>query len=258
MVSNSGTNGAQTIDRALEALAFIAGENRPLSLEEVTARLGTSKSAAYRLLRSFEAAGFVVRDRSAGGYSVGPKFLSLCVLAASRIGVRNAARPAMERIVAQYGETASLHVRNGGRRVCVEVVEGTHAIRRVIPVGENLPLYAGETGRALMSGLAQDELPHLLRAAAADGLDERRIRSDLPRVREQGYFIGIGVRTAGVGSISIPIYGALGIAGALTVSGPANRWSTTAMRTAAPFILQQVQVVSRALGATTEKITASA
>jgi DNA-binding IclR family transcriptional regulator len=248
MVSNNGT-GAQTVDRALAALSIIVSEGRLLSLEDIMGRLGTSKSAAYRLLRSLEAAGYIARDRDAGGYGLASHFLSLSVIAASRIDVRRAARPAMERIVSRFGETASLHVRSSERRVCVDVVEGTHPIRRVIPIGENLPLYAGETARALMSGLSAVELNEILRAAAIAGLDERKIRSDLVRVREEGLFIGIGVRTPGVGSLSLPIEGAMGIAGALTVSGPANRWTVSAMRRAAPFILNEVRGISQAIGA---------
>jgi IclR family acetate operon transcriptional repressor len=251
MVSDNGT-GVQTVDRALEALSLIVTEGRLLSLEDVTARLGISKSAAYRLLRSLEAADFIARDRTAGGYGVASRFLSLSVIAASRIDVRRAARPAMERIVTRFGETASLHVRSSDRRVCVEVVEGTHPVRRVIPIGENHPLYAGETGRALLSGLVETELTETLRAAVAAGLDERQVRDDLVRIRGAGFFIGIGVRTPGVGSISLPIQGAMGIAGALTVSGPANRWSAAAMRRAAPALLAEAQGISQAIGASIE------
>src|SRR5580692_11360029 len=98
MVSNIGT-GSQTVDRALEALSIVVMEGRLLSLDDITARLGISKSATYRLLRSLEAAGYIARDPEAGGYTVASHFLSLSVVAASRIDVRRASRPAMERIV---------------------------------------------------------------------------------------------------------------------------------------------------------------
>jgi DNA-binding IclR family transcriptional regulator len=257
MVSNIGT-GAQTVDRALAALSLIVTEGRLLSLDDVTARLGISKSATYRLLRSLEAAGYVARDPDAGGYGVASHFLSLSVIAASRIDVRRAARPAMERIVSRFGETASLHIRSLERRVCVDVVEGTHPVRRVIPIGENHPLYAGETGRVLMSRLAETELKEILRAAIGAGMDGQQIRDDLLRIREEGYFIGIGVRTPGVGSLSLPIQGAMGIAGALTVSGPANRWTAAAMRRAVPSILADVQSISLAIGASPEHAFVSA
>ena len=69
MVSNIRT-GAQTVDHALEALSLIVTEGRLMSLDDITARLPTSKSATYRLLRSLEAAGYIARDPDAGGYGV--------------------------------------------------------------------------------------------------------------------------------------------------------------------------------------------
>lgn len=246
--SEAGTGGSQTVDRALVALKIIASENRPVPLEEVASRSGLHKSIAYRLLRSLENAGFIGRDLSVGGYTLAATFLSLSVLAVSRIDIRRQARPVMEEIVALYGETASLHVRSGELRVCVDVVEGSHTVRRVVPIGETLPIYAGETGRALMSDLSDTELDPLLAAAAKDGMNPARIRTDIMRTREQGYFIGVGVRTPDVGSISVPIHGAVGILGAVTISGPASRWNRAAMKEALPSILRTVKKVTLALG----------
>ena len=242
------TGGSQTVDRALAILRMIAAEERPLSLDEVADRSGLHKSIAYRLLRSLEGAAFIGRDPKVGGYTTAATFLSLSVLTVSRIDLRRRARQAMEELVSRHGETASLHVPSGDLRVCIDVVEGSHAIRRVIPVGETLPIFVGETGRVLMSRLSENELePLLAKAKATDG-DVSRLRGDIQRARQQGYFIGIGVRTPDVGSISIPLSGSVGILGALTISGPANRWNRAAMNAALPSILKTVEPVVRALG----------
>lgn len=242
--------GSQTVDRALIVLKIVASAGRSISLEDVVSRSGLHKSVAYRLLRSLENAGFVGRGRNAlvGGYTVAATFLSMSVLAVSRIDIRGKARPMMEEIVSHHGETASLHVRSGNLRVCVDVVEGSHDVRRVVPIGETLPLFAGETGRALMSELPNAELAPLLAAAAYANLDPERIRADVVRTKQQGYFIGVGVRTPDVGSISVPIYGSVGILGAVTISGPASRWNRAAMKAATRSILSSVDVVTTALG----------
>jgi DNA-binding IclR family transcriptional regulator len=247
-VEKSG--GAQTVDRALEVLKIVVREGRPLLLEDLATRAGFGRSITYRLVRSLENAGLIRRE-AAGGYTVGAALLSMSVQTASRIDLRRAARPTMEAIVALHGETASLHIRSGEQRVCVEVVEGTHPIRRMIPIGETLPLFAGETGRVLLSELGEADVAPFLEAASVAGLDIERLRADLLRIREQGYFIGIGERTPGVGSISLPIYGSVGVLGALTVSGPVNRWSRAAMKAALPSILDLVQPVSIGLGGQT-------
>ena len=227
---------------------MIASEGRPVSLDEIAARTGLHKSIAYRLLRSLESAAFIGRDPKLGGYTVAATFLSLSVLTVSRIDLRQSARSAMEEIVSRHGETTSLHIPSGNLRVCIDVVEGSHAIRRAVPLGETLPLYAGETGRVLMSRLGEKELEPILASAKASGTDLPRLRADLLRARQQGYFIGIGVRTPDVGSISVPLSGSVGILGALTISGPANRWNRAAMNAALPAILKIIAPVVRALG----------
>lgn len=242
------SGGAQTVDRALDVLSTIVLEGKPLLLEDLAARAGLSRSVTYRLVRSLENAGYIRRDPQVGGYTIGAKFLSMSILTSSRIDLRRAARAAMEAVVALHGETVSLHVRSGDQRVCVDTVEGVHAIRRVIPVGETLPLFAGETGRVLLSELSPPEVAPFIDAAEKAGLDVGRLRSDLLRIREQGYFIGIGERTPDVGSISLPIYGSVGVLGALTVSGPASRWSRSAMKAALPSIFEIVRGVSVGLG----------
>jgi IclR family acetate operon transcriptional repressor len=100
-----------------------------------------------------------------------------------------------------------------------------------------------------MSELSDAELALPIAAAAKADLDPERIRADVVRTRQQGYFIGIGVRTPDVGSMSVPIYGSVGILGALTISGPASRWNRAAMKAALPVILAGVETVSTALGA---------
>lgn len=240
--------GSQTVDRALVILRMIAAEEQPLSLDEIVERSGLHKSIAYRLVRSLEGAAFISRDPKFGGYTTGAAFLSLSVLTVSRTDLRRQARQAMEDIVSRHGETTSLHVRSGDKRVCIDVVEGLHAIRRVVPVGEALPLFAGETGRVLMSSLGEKELEPLFLKAEEAGTDVVRLRGDVHKAKQQGYFIGIGVRTPDVGSISIPLAGSAGILGALTVSGPANRWNRAAMTAALPSILKIVRPVVRELG----------
>ncbi|WP_245301762.1 IclR family transcriptional regulator [Bradyrhizobium sp. LTSP885] len=248
MKMESGPGGSQTVDRALVVLKIIASENGPVSLEEVVERSGLHKSIAYRLLRSLENAGFIGRGPTVGGYTLAATFLSMSVLAVSRMDIRGRARPLMEEISSRHRETVSLHVRSGDLRVCVDVIDGLHAVRRAVPIGETLPLFAGETGRMLMSELSETELSPLMAAAAKANQNPDRIRADIVRARQQGYFIGIGVRTPDVGSVSVPIYGSVGILGAVTISGPASRWNRAAMKAALPSILSSIAVVSDTLG----------
>ncbi|WP_025140649.1 IclR family transcriptional regulator [Achromobacter sp. DH1f] len=249
---NPASGGSQTVDRALQVLRTIIAHGKPISLDDIAGQVQLHKSVTYRLVRSLEHAGFIGRDAGVGGYSVGPELLSLSVAIASRVDIRRAAKPFMEQIVRTYGETVSLHVRSGDLRVCVEVVEGTFPIRRVVPVGEVHPVYAGESGRVLLSGMSEPELHHQLTVASQNGLDRDAVLHEVQTVRKQGWIAALGLRTPDVGSVSVPVHGLGGVVGALTVSGPATRWSVPTMKAAIPTILAACKSIDEALNSTAQ------
>ncbi|VVE23449.1 IclR family transcriptional regulator [Pandoraea anhela] len=235
------------MDRALVVLDLIASEASPVSLDELASRVGLHRSIVYRLVRSLENAGFVSRDPVQGGYTYGPALFSIGVKITSRFDIRGLFRPVMEEIVQRFGETASLHVRSGDQRVCVDVVEGVHAIRRVVPVGETLPIYAGETGRALLSMLPDAEVCAYIDAAAKAGTDAKALQRDIATIRKHGHIVGIGMRTPDVGTLSIPLRGPGALAAALTISGPASRWNVAVMEAAITEVLRIIEPAQRSL-----------
>ncbi|MGM4903419.1 IclR family transcriptional regulator [Tardiphaga sp. 866_E4_N2_1] len=243
----SETGGSQTVDRALAVLQIIVANEQPVLLEDLARRAGLNGGVVYRLVRSLVAAGFAYRSES-GGYGVGAELVSISVLVSSRIDLRRAMRPIMQAIVDQFGETASLHVQSGEKRICVEVVDGTHAVRRVVPIGESLPLYAGETGRVFLSLLPDPEQKTFIQLAVASGISEALLIRDISFVRRKGFFIGVGERTPNVGAVSVAINSPDGLLGVLTISGPASRWTRNAMEQAVPQIIELVKSRSIAHG----------
>jgi DNA-binding IclR family transcriptional regulator len=47
--------------------------------------------------------------------------------------------------------------------------------------------------------------------------------------QRHGFLAKVGDRNPGLGGLAVPVFGATGIAGALTASGPQDRWSETTM-----------------------------
>lgn len=134
-------------------------------------------------------------------------------------------------------------------RVCVAVVEGLHAMRWVVPVGDRQPLYVGLTGKAILAHLPEAEVEDALSAAERTGADRTRIESQLARVRATGFLADVDDRVAGVGGLSVPIFDTSGVAAALTISGPSDRFGKRAAEQTAPAVLEESAAISAALGA---------
>jgi DNA-binding IclR family transcriptional regulator len=242
------SHGAQTADRAIQVLLLVSQSEEPLSLSEISSRSGFNLSATYRLVQVLAKHSFLSRDRDQR-YAAGGGLVALAATVMQRVNVREVSVPAMERLRTLTSETVSLYVRDQQHRICVAVVEGLHPMRWVVPVGDRQPLYVGLTGKVILAFLPEAEIAEVLGSAEPGSIDRVRIESQIARVRKTGYLVGVGDRVVGVGGVSVPIFDASGVAAAMTISGPGDRFTKRVAQEAAAAILEEGTAISRALGA---------
>jgi DNA-binding IclR family transcriptional regulator len=196
-VERSGSvSGVGVLDKAVAVLAALAEGPRPLAdLQQAT---GLPRATAHRLACALEDHDLVRRDGD-GRFALGFRLAVLGRAAVDSFPLGAVARPALEQLRAETGESVQLFVRDGDRRVCVESLESPHGLRTIVEVGAELPLDRGSAGRALL----------------ADKSLARR-----------GWAESVGEREAGVASVSAPVVAADGhVVAAVSVSGPIERTS---------------------------------
>ena len=112
-------------------------------------------STALRLLRTLETTGFVSKEEF-GTYRPGSRLIQLGAQALSSESLIDLARPAMEKLVSETGESAYLSVEgHGDTALYIGIVEGTHSVRHTSWVGRTVPLTSRQpdTHSAVMSPL---------------------------------------------------------------------------------------------------------
>src|SRR5205807_2372874 len=125
----------------------------------------------------------------AGAFVVGLRVVELAGAAGAGRPLPRVARPVMEELAANTGESVQLFVREGDARVCIEAVDSDRGLRDIVPVGARLPLTAGSGAKVLRAWPGQE----------GDGLDA---------VRRRGWAESVAEREAGVASVSAPVRGA--------------------------------------------------
>jgi IclR family KDG regulon transcriptional repressor len=253
-VLRSGTSGpvdavkgAQTADRAIQLLLALVEAGGLVSLRDLGELAGLNRAATYRLIQPLLKHGWVTRD-ARGGYRLGPGLIALSARVLRTVSIREPAREVMERIAALTAETVSLHVPHLLTRVCIDGIESSLPVRRVVPFGQSLPVYVGPTGKAMLAWFPAEQVSAALREAANLGLDTSRIREHLDLVRRDGYLGVVDDRLPGVGGLSVPIFGVDGIAGVITVSGPSYRFDMAAMSAIAARVVAECRDLSQLLG----------
>jgi len=198
------------LDKSVTILAALA-EQGPLSLAGLVEATGLSRPTAHRLAAALETHRLVGRD-DAGRYRLGLRLLGWAGAVRAELGLVEAARPVLEALRDETGESAQLFVRDGDSRLCVAASERPAGLRDTVPVGAILPIDRGSAGKVLLA-YAGD-------APRFPGVD----RDELETVRRRGWAASVAEREEGVGSVSAPVLDSAGrIHAALGVSGPVNR-----------------------------------
>ena len=138
----------RTVERALALLGVIC-DRGGANLVDSARDCDLAPSTALRLLRTLETSGFVSKD-DFGLYRPGSRIIQLGAQALSNESLIDLARPAMETLASETGESAYLSV-EGHRATAlyIGIVEGTYSVRHVSWVGRSIPLHASAAGHAL-------------------------------------------------------------------------------------------------------------
>jgi DNA-binding IclR family transcriptional regulator len=244
--------GSQTADRAISLLFHAVSSEEPIGLAELGRRSGLNKAATYRLIQSLQNHGLLTREPDGHRYVVGPGLVAMAAMVMRKLEIRVAGRPVLERLAAATLETISLHMRCEDRRICIDTLESKYAIRRVVPMGETLPLYAGPSGKAILAHLPPSELEVVLDHARAAGEDLAVIGQQLEACRVQGFLGLVGDRTPGVGGLCAPVFDSTGVVGVITVSGPTERFNAEAIAGVTELVVRETGLLSAALGHTAQ------
>ena len=141
-------SSTRTVERALDLLAVIC-DAHGLTLSESSRAVDLAPSTALRLLRTLETRGFVHKTDD-GAYLPGSRIIQLGAQSLSSESLVSLSRPAMERLVAETGESVYLSVEgHDATGLYIAIVEGTHSVRHASWVGRTVPLERSAAGQVL-------------------------------------------------------------------------------------------------------------
>lgn len=213
----------RSLERALDVLAVLEQQGRPLRLSEVAAEASLHIATTQRILAVLERRGYVAKDN--GRYHLGVATVPLAHAFLIGNPLSRAATPVLQELAAGTGLTASLFVRDGLDRIVIGRVQGAQPLRYVLPIGERLPLHLG-AGRVLVAEMPDADVDALLaragevRLVSGGTMTPDEFHASLKKIRDDGYLVARSERVLGVTSASAPVHLASGqVAGAVVVSG---------------------------------------
>jgi DNA-binding IclR family transcriptional regulator len=234
------------VERALAVLCCFSRETPALGVTEISQRLHLTKSTVHRLLQALVTQGLVIQDEVRRRYSLGYRVLALAQAVPHGADLRNICQAHMRGLRDLTLETISLYVAAGDVRMCLDELVSPQMLRMSAGVGRCFLLPRGAAGKALvLDGPAGGELWRRVTATLAPA-ERARLVAELGDARERGYVLTAGETVDGAASVAVPIRDPEGsIIAALSVGGPASRFTPDAVERYSAALLTAVARIER-------------
>ena len=249
-MARTGQPSRERVAAAARAFAIldVLAESEELGTNEIARRLGTTASTISRQLGTLAEAELVERVPASGRYRLGIRLVELAGIVLARLDIRTAARPHLEALVAESGETATLSVAGEPDAITVDFVPAPHHVQGVTQLGRPSVAHATAAGKVMLAFSGRMPEPPLHAYTPRTITDPAALARELERVRERGHAEAYEEREADLNAIAAPVFAADGtLAGILALQGPSSRFGRAA-RKSLPLLLEHAAAVSRRLG----------
>jgi IclR family acetate operon transcriptional repressor len=255
-LESANHTGPQSVGRVVALLEHLVGHTQGATLAELAQATSAPKTSLVGLLQALVHERCVDRN-SVGRYVLGERIFALALRASAGHDLTSRARPFLQDLVDETGETAVLGVIDPSADLVlyVDKVEGTHPLRYTVHVGERREMHCTAMGKALLAHCAQAQVdrvlsvPKFAKFTPSTVTSPRRLASELAQIRREGIARSINQRIDGIAACAAPVFG-LGqqLLGAILVAGPTERFEAQ-RGLIETQIKRHAQALSMALGA---------
>ncbi|MEV5411049.1 IclR family transcriptional regulator [Thermopolyspora sp. NPDC052614] len=217
-----------SVDHALRLATMLQLEGS-LTISQAAQRLRVAPSTAHRLLAMLVYRDFATQDDQ-HIYHAGPVLELAAHSKSSTARLRAAAMPHLSRVVAELDETSSISIRTGQTTRFLATVECGQSLRVTSREGMVFPAHRTTTGMLYLAGLEREALARFFDSGwyadnRADIPDPGRLRTDLARVRRNGFALNEGRSERGLVALGVPVRDTGGeLLAGLSVSLPSARY----------------------------------
>ena len=237
------------VERAFTVLDALA-EGGELGTNEIARRTGINASTVSRLLATLASARFVEHVPETGRYRLSLRLIEFGNAVLGRLDLRALARPHLQALVRETGETATLSAPGEHDAITVDFAHSSSVVQSVAQLGRPSVGHATAVGKVMLA-FGDVELP----VAPFTSFTPRtittreRLVEELAQVRRLGFAEAREEREEGLAAVAAPVWGSTAeLVGIIGVQGPASRFDARALRAAATVLLEHTVAVSLALG----------
>jgi len=232
---------------------FETPDTYELAVNEIARLLAMHPSKISRMLQTLAAEGLMERDCRTGRYRVGMRLLFLGLNCLQSHPLRRIVLPHLEEIARELGLFVSWAVFSQYKVLVIDRFQ----VEKLPPIrlfGVDLPLHCTAYGKLFVAFLPLSEQEQLLRGLELTRFTDKTVanledlKSELAKIKSQGYALDEGESCEELLTIAVPIFDSLSnVAAAITAAGIPGKDPISLERTL-PYLLEKSLFISRQLG----------
>lgn len=240
---------APAINKAFQILGAVAESSHPISIAELSDRLGFSKSTTHGIVHALLREGALTQGPGSRKLCLGHLLGELVFSNWHPADVIKQVQPVIDDIRNQINETVFFGVRMRHRVMITAIAEASESLKISASVGTTLPLLTAAVGKAF---LAEETTERVKQIVGADGLpkwtensivDIDTYLAELEQVRRLGYALDLEEYIPGVRAVAVTIGNRRGLPLALWVVGMSGNLGNNQMKRIAAITVDAARVL---------------
>jgi IclR family KDG regulon transcriptional repressor len=248
-------DGVRCIARAVSMLRCFSVDHPELTLTDIHARTGLSKSTAHRLLLTLKGLELLEFDPRSGRDRLGLGIFQLGSVAAKGMDLLSQADPLLMKLAQETGDTSFLVVAGGDQALCLRRFNGAHFVRVLfLEAGKHSVYNCGSAQRVLLAHLPEPQWEEII-AGHTERMTKYSLTTrdelwrDRSEIRKRGYAVSWEDVTLHACAVGAPVHDESGqVIAAVSVSGIIQRFSADRLPVLIRSVMELGDELSQHLG----------
>lgn len=243
MVGDIADSSDGTVGKALTVLDMVASHRRPVRFGELLTNSPYPKATLYRLVQVLTKQSMLTYDPDRQTYAPGLRLVRLAHAAWQTTSLAPVARPYLEALSAEVGETIHLAQLDGSSVLYVDKINAHDPLQMYSQAGKVAPCYCTGVGKAMIAFLPDAQLEPILRQqsyhvfTAHTYPNADALRKELRAIAKRGHAYDREEHEPGIICVSVPILTRVGrVLGAVSITSSTERTSLSGLDAHLPRI----------------------
>ena len=199
-----------SIMRAIDILNLYKNNKTYYGITEISKILNLPKTTVFRVVKTLEKKGWLVKDDVTNQYKLGFEILNVASSVTRDYNSRDIIIEEMKKLAQEFNENVVLHMYDDYTARCIEKIETQNVVKISSEIGKKSPLHVGASSKIVLAYQKPEIINHVIdqgltKYTEKTITDEKVLLEDLAEIRRQGYSISFGEIDVGVTAVAVPI-----------------------------------------------------